>query len=69
MPLRVTKAAASSREWTSSFPRMFWMWVRAVCGLITSARAMPSLSEPCASSASTSRSLTVSRAIRSKARS
>ena len=59
----MTKAAASSRECTSSLPRMFWMCVLAVCGLMTRDRAIESLSEPCASSARTSRSRVVRRAI------
>src|SRR5205823_2434370 len=35
-PFSITNVAASSRECSSSFPRMFWMCVRAVSGLITS---------------------------------
>ena len=35
MPFCVTNAAASRREWTPSLPSTFWMWVRAVSGLIT----------------------------------
>ena len=43
-PLCITKAAASSRECTSSLPKMFWMCVLAVCGLMTRDRAIESLS-------------------------
>src|SRR5919109_3805491 len=64
IPFCMTNAAASSREWTPSLPRTFWMCVLAVWGLITRAWAMASLSAPPASRARTSFSRLVSRDIR-----
>src|SRR6266508_1415440 len=64
MPFWMTKAAASSRECTPSLPSTFWMWVRAVSGLMTSAWAIPSLSLPAARKARTSRSRLVNLEIR-----
>src|SRR6266571_6720287 len=62
-----TKAAASNRECTPSLVRMFCTCVRAVCRLMTRARAIPSLSAPSARSLRTSRSRRVSRARRCRA--
>src|SRR6266536_5028715 len=67
IPYWMTKAAASSRECTPSLPSTFWMWVRAVLGLMTSAWAIPSLSCPSARKARTSFSLLVSREMRWRA--